>query len=430
MTKNIKNIILSVFFLTTLVSCKAAQNSSDTKVNLSEGPTLIKASLEKDNVFKTPNFEYTTAYDSQINESNIKGLFLDGLDYKGKKTKVFCWYGTPANVEEGKKYPAVVLAHGGGGTAFHQWVKKWNDKGYFAIAIALEGQAPGERTKDAKGRPQHPTHEFSGPQRQGFFLDVVKEDLQNQWFYHAVADIIMANSFLRNQPNIDTDKIGITGISWGGILTNVTTGIDDRFAFAVPVYGCGFLPETPLYSKQLGYLSAKQRDFYLTHWEPSLYIPNHKQPTLFVNGTNDLHFTMNSFTKSYKASNAEKYVYVEHNMRHGHYPGWQPGAIYDFANYIINNDKKPITASLTNKTSTNQLIFNTKGNVTKSHLYYTTNYADWGKESYKWIEKEAEVNSANNQVQVQLPENAVAYFINITDKDGVSYSTPMEIINK
>ena len=428
MIKNIKYIIITVFFLTTLVSCKTAQNSSDTKVNLSEGPALIKTSLEKDNIFKTPNFEYTKAYDSQINESNIKGLFLDGLDYKGKKTKVFCWYGTPKNMEEGKKYPATVLVHGGGGTAFHQWVKKWNDNGYIAIAIALEGQIPGEKIEDDKGRPQHPTFEFSGPQRQGFFLDVVKEDLKNQWFYHAVADIIMANSFLRSMPEVDTNNIGITGISWGGILTNVTTGIDDRFAFAVPVYGCGFLQETPLYSKQLSYLSDAQQNFYLTHWEPSLYIPNHKQPTLFVNGTNDLHFTMNSFTKSYNASNAEKYVYVEHNMRHGHYPGWQPEAIYDFANYITKNTDKPIRATFVNKSDKNLLTFSFEGNVQKAHVYYTNDYADWGKESYKWIEKNATVNQTTKRIEAQLPDKAVAYFINITDANGVSYSTPMQII--
>lgn len=421
-------IFLSLFFL---ISCGTSSDTvivGNKKSSLSAEQLKIKETLIKDGVFNTPKVEFTNAYDSEVNNPEIKGLFLEGLDYKGKKTKVFCWYGTPKNMEEGKKYPATVLVHGGGGTAFHQWVKKWNDNGYIAIAIALEGQIPGEKIEDDKGRPQHPTFEFSGPQRQGFFLDVVKEELQNQWFYHAVADIIMANSYLRSIPEVDTNHIGITGISWGGILTNVTTGIDDRFAFAVPVYGCGFLPETPLYSRQLGHLSDAQKTFYLTHWEPSLYIPNHKQPTLFVNGTNDLHFTMNSFTKSYKASNAEKYVYVEHNMKHGHYPGWQPDAIYNFADYITKNTGKPISATFVNKSDNNLLTFSFEGDVQKANLYHTSDYADWGKDNYKWIEKTASVNHTTKRIEAQLPEKSVAYFINITDANGVSYSTPMQII--
>ena len=90
----------------------------------------------------------------------------------------------------------------------------------------------------------------------------------------------MTNSLLRSFPEVDATKIGITGISWGGIVTNVVTGIDDRFAFAVPVYGCGFIHETPVYKKQLEDHTSESKQFYLENWEPSLYVPLQKQPTL------------------------------------------------------------------------------------------------------------------------------------------------------
>ena len=41
---------------------------------------------------------------------------------------------------------------------------------------------------------------------------------------------------LRAQPDVDAARIGLTGISWGGYLTCITAGVDDRFRFAVPVY--------------------------------------------------------------------------------------------------------------------------------------------------------------------------------------------------
>ena len=40
---------------------------------------------------------------------------------------------------------------------------------------------------------------------------------------------------------MDRRRIGITGISWGGYLTCIVAGLDDRLKVAVPVYGCGFL---------------------------------------------------------------------------------------------------------------------------------------------------------------------------------------------
>ena len=43
------------------------------------------------------------------------------------------------------------------------------------------------------------------------------------------------------------------GISWGGVITSTVIGIDDRFAFAIPTYGCGDLAEVPnQYGKSLG----------------------------------------------------------------------------------------------------------------------------------------------------------------------------------
>src|SRR4051794_3110111 len=50
----------------------------------------------------------------------LKPLFFDGLPYRGKPTRVFAWYGVPAR--RAGKVPAIVLVHGGGGTAFREWV--------------------------------------------------------------------------------------------------------------------------------------------------------------------------------------------------------------------------------------------------------------------------------------------------------------------
>jgi len=70
-------------------------------------------------------------------------------------------------------------------------------------------------------------NEFSGPPGWGG-LDRVNEPIEDQWMYHAVAAVIRGHSLLRSQPEVDAARIGITGISWGGIITNVVAGVDAR----------------------------------------------------------------------------------------------------------------------------------------------------------------------------------------------------------
>lgn len=421
----VKRPILGILILF-LAICNRAEGQS----NALYGPLGVKTELAKAGVWNTPSFDFTNDFEAYKQFSNIKGLFFKGLDYNGKQTKVFCWYGVPNGLLIGEKRPAMVLVHGGGGTAFPEWVKEWTDRGYIAIAVALEGQIPGEKMEDTSGEKLWPGHEFSGPRRIGFFQDVVIKKLQDQWFYHAVADVMLATSLLESFPEVDAESIGISGISWGGILTNVITGIDDRYAFAIPVYGCGFLHETPHYSYLLTLLSKEQQQFYLQNWEPSLYIPLQEQPTLFVNGTNDFHFTMNSFTKTYLASKNEKYLYVEHNMKHGHSPGWEPEEIYAFADYVVKKGERFLKPKFKRLKRNNELVYGVEGKVTEAVLYTTSDTADWGRDNYSWQPISMRFSDSKKIISATLPKNVQAYFVNIIDSEGHIYSSPMRMVKK
>ena len=166
-------------------------------------------------------------------EAGVEALFYDTLSWKGQPTRAFAWLGMPEH-KPGEKVPAMVLVHGGGGTAFTDWVRLWNKRGYAAIAMDNCGSVPGG------DHGKRPRGEFGGPPGWGGF-EQIDLPIADQWTYHAVADVILAHSLLRSQPDVDTARIGITGISWGGYLTCIVAGVDKRFAFAAPVYGCGFL---------------------------------------------------------------------------------------------------------------------------------------------------------------------------------------------
>src|SRR5690606_33928152 len=81
---------------------------------------------------KSPDYKWLDT------SNNVHALSFQGVDYKGVRTEVFAYYSNPdiyAGKKTGRKFPGVVLAHGGGGIAFRQWTEKWAAAGYAAIAI-------------------------------------------------------------------------------------------------------------------------------------------------------------------------------------------------------------------------------------------------------------------------------------------------------
>jgi hypothetical protein len=91
----------------------------------------VKALASPPEVFPTNDFA----------AEGVRAFFYEGLIYQGKPTRVFAYYGFPKGAK-GAKFPAMVLIHGGGGTAFDRWVRVWTARGYAAIAMDLCGCVP------------------------------------------------------------------------------------------------------------------------------------------------------------------------------------------------------------------------------------------------------------------------------------------------
>jgi hypothetical protein len=92
----------------------------------------------------------------------MRAIFYDGLPWKKNPTRVFAFYGVPAR-KGADRLPAMVLVHGGDGTAFADWVKLWNDRGYAAIAMDTCGSVPSKGYGEPGGADNRPRHNFSGP---------------------------------------------------------------------------------------------------------------------------------------------------------------------------------------------------------------------------------------------------------------------------
>ncbi len=261
----------------------------------------------------------------------IKPIFYEALLWRGQPTRVFAWLGIPEN--HGGKIPGIVLVHGGGGTAFKEWVKKWNDHGFAAISIAVEGQTD-EAQPGAKPGVAWKQHTWAGPARKGIYQDG-DEPLTNQWMYHAVADTVLANSLLRSLPEVDAKKVGVAGISWGGVITSTVIGIDGRFAFAVPIYGCGHMFDADnQWGRALG-----DNSLYREVWDPMVRIKKARMPVLWLSWPGDDHFPLDCQSACYRAARGPRMVALLPGMRHSHPAGWNPPDSYAFAESIVRKGK-------------------------------------------------------------------------------------------
>jgi dienelactone hydrolase len=344
----------------------------------------------------------------------IRALFFEGRPFHGKPTRVFAWMGVPRG-EPGQKFPGMVLVHGGGGTAFESWVKLWVDRGYAAIAMDTCGALP---KPDAAPRPRH---EFSGPPGWGGF-DQIDQSAEDQWTYHAVADAVLAHSLLRAQPEVDADRIGLTGISWGGYLTCIIAGVDSRLRFAVPVYGCGFYRDT-VFAAPVNQSGTDGGNRWMEWWDPSNYLPRAKMPMLWVNGSNDFAYWFPAMQKSYRIIPAEnRTLSVRLRMPHGHGPaGESPKEIAVFADSILRGGK-PLPRVVSQQIQDRQVTvaFESTVPVVKAELNFTSDTTSpWPDRPWTAIPATLQGNVAT----ATLPAEAKLYYMNLFDDRDCAVSS-------
>lgn len=392
----------------------------------------------------------------------IHSLTYAGEKYQGHDTEVFAFYASPLTLGDAKpdaKFPGVVLIHGGGGTAFAEWVHLWAKRGYAAIAMDLNGSRPPEPQFDEKGLAKSNAHDQKTrtrlpnggpPHGHPEKFESIGGDTSDDWPFHAAASVMRAHTLLRSFPEVDAERTAVTGISWGGYTTCLVASLDDRFKAAVPVYGCGFLHEGESVQKPSIDKLGDRAALWVKEYDPGSLLPRCRVPILFVNGTNDVHYPLDSYMKSFNAVPGEKHVRIQVNMPHGHPPGWAPQEIGLFIDSkclkgtpvpgnpelvttqplavvgapVIKGDHIEVPCQITN------------GAIKKAELHYTTDAGPRSKRQWKTLEAKVAFSSHNGSGQSFTsgstitaptpPADANTWFISVTDQRGAMVSTTVQ----
>ncbi len=347
-----------------------------------------------------------------FHQEGVEAFFYDGPSWRGRPTRVFAWYGRPAEASPAHPVPGVVLIHGGGATALADWVKLWNARGFAALAMDTCGGVPGW-SPNPYFQQEWPRHPHSGPAGWGRFEESGLP-VQEQWMYHAVAAVGNARTLLASFPEVDGTKIGWTGISWGAVIGCLAAGLVPEFRFAIPVYGCGLwnMPESSLLGEKE---TREQRDAWFRLWDPAHYLPAATTPFLWLTDAEDAPFPLSAWSRSSSLPAGPRFRSLRIDYPHDHTRCWSARTIFDFAESVLAETPLPRweAPQRTGRTISARLSLAGR-KITTAELCFTRGGGCW--QDRRWHPVPAKAGS--DLVEAEVPPLTQAAFLRIQDDHG------------
>ena len=197
--------------------------------------------------------------------TSLRIVRFDVGTFKGQTAKIAAVYGFPSKTPQRRdKVPGLLQIHGGGQYADHRACVTNARRGYATLSLAWAGRisatdyrvGPNEVQLFWDGKTDDPNYKlttdwgaldgYHAPARNNgnvfptcnvgsWSLDSIESPRNSGWFVCAMA-ARRALTFLEQQPEVDSKRLGVYGHSMGGKLT-VMTAVDPRVKAAAP--SCG-----------------------------------------------------------------------------------------------------------------------------------------------------------------------------------------------
>jgi dipeptidyl aminopeptidase/acylaminoacyl peptidase len=214
---------------------------------------------------------------TRLNDAMLAGFSLrpgESVTYEGAAGKsVQAWVVKPPAFDPAKKYPLLVLVHGGPEGAWTDgWTYRWNAQVFASAGYVVF--MPNPRGSVGWGQ-------------------ALTDDVNGDWGGKAFEDVMRGADYAESFSYIEKGRTAAAGASYGGYMVNWIAGQTDRFKALVShdgvfdlvsMYGSTeelWFPEWefggPYWASPEGYARHNPRDF----------VKNFKTPTLVVHGEKD-----------------------------------------------------------------------------------------------------------------------------------------------
>lgn len=370
------------FNLSLLLFCVAALSAAPAK-SYRENPEKYWDfnQLSKAPAYRTAGFEESKA-------DGLQDILFDGVPVKGKKAPVFAYIGYPETPMPAGGYPAVLLVHGGGGTAFPEYVRLWKKAGFAVLSIDWYNSRP---VKNAyEGRKVKNKIPLEGGTRNN-----IREN---------VANMILAHSLLRSLPKVNKDKTVFVGLSWGSWYGATVAALDPRFKGAVEIY-CG---DVKLNKKGQQLKNAR-------FWVNGYFVHAAKVPMYWVCSTNDANITFDSLTRS--LNDCPKLVTKSLVIRlpHSHVGFKFPACFRMAKHFALGEPSLPVLGKISVKDGIASVdILNEGKGITETIFCYTTDKENVKFRYRKW--QSIPAKRTGNKLSVKLPEGIFQGFFSAYDE--------------
>lgn len=212
-----------------------------------------------------------------------------------------------------RSVPAIVYGHGAGDQGDEEVAR---NLAAMARAVTISFSGPGQ------GRSTGP------PSTAANWMNTVP-DVRNSWLYQYAYSAMRAVTYLATLPEVDPQRIAMTGISAGGLMTLIANGVDDRLAAACPIMATGdWLRSLQAGSWFLAFPlgqagltpDSPQAQAFQQFLDPIHYADRQHAPVMLINGAQDEFFPITTTRSTYEALRApEKRLEIIYDWDHGYF---------------------------------------------------------------------------------------------------------------
>ncbi|HZM50483.1 MAG TPA: S9 family peptidase, partial [Vicinamibacteria bacterium] len=198
----------------------------------------------------------------------------ENVRYTGAAGKtVQAWIVKPADFDPARRYPLLVLIHGGPqGEWGESWSYRWNPQVFASAGYVVFMPNP----RGSVGWGQE-------------FID----DVNGDWGGRAYEDVMRGTDFAEALPYVDKGRTAAAGASYGGYMVDWIAGHTDRYRVLVTHDGVFDLRSMYGATEELWFPEWEFRGTYWANpemyerWSPSRFVQGFKTPTLVVHSELD-----------------------------------------------------------------------------------------------------------------------------------------------
>ena len=277
--------------------------------------------------FPTPTFAELPAdaqilSDKQVDGIRLREIMFAGGEFNGHPSKIYAWYAQPAGPGP---FPAVLALHGASLVVLHpDMALGYARAGFVCLAIDWQGPTP-QRTPPYSEYVSPGKMAYDPPDQQVKPWPHVFQSygLAQDGLHAAVQFCLRGLMFLRAQKEVDAGRVCVSGMSGGGHLTLIVSGLDPGIRASCATYGCGYIADLGRggYYGPVTLTPPDQFTAWVHVFDPRYYLPHYRGAVLLRSGTNDIFSWMPAVLQTYRAMPVNKRLDMVPNDNHGRVNG-------------------------------------------------------------------------------------------------------------